>query len=954
MDTKQFLEATLGDGGWYCVYAARLSDERKVQKFYDNIDAVVTAAQQLDNDGYDAYFALGTFVEAGSRKAPNVGSLRAFFLDLDCGAGKDYATQAQALDALRGFCKQLSLPRPTVVNSGRGIHAYWPLVSSVPRETWVPVAEQLKRTCKRHNLYCDPAVTADAARVLRVPGTHNHKDDPAKDVVLVGSPGAAVEFDTFKDLLGDDTGILTAPKKYVPREQDSVMQALSGSYTSRFKTILLKTAEGKGCAQLHEVVTNQGNISEPMWRAGLSIAKFCVDGDKAIHRISSKHPEYSTDATDAKAALIKGPYLCERFDEYRPGVCPNCMHWNKIKSPITLGREVLEADEEDNIVVQKPLDIPHAQPIQYTIPKYPSPYFRGKTGGIFIHKKGEGDEDEPRDKLVYHNDLYVVRRLKDPDMGEALVMRLHLPRDGVREFTLPLTAVGSKDDFRKHLAMQGVTVLNVAELMDYTMRWVNELQYKAEATEARRQFGWTDEAGTSFCVGNMEIFKDRIEVNSPSTATAQLFPYFVPKGTFEGWKKTMEFFNRPGFELHQFMFGISLGSPLMHFQALNAAAFHIYSKGSGLGKTTAMMAGASVWGDPDLLMMQERDTINSKMNRAEIYKNLPCYMDELTNTRPQDLSDWAYQLPSGMQRNRMSGKANQERTRGKPWKELFGSTGNTGLIERISLYKRMPEAEAQRILEHKVVRVYFNNKDETDAFSNAIKEHCGHAGVVYIQYVLNNLEAVKELANVNQKKIDAAAELTAENRFWSVLVSRTLTGLMVGKRAGLINWEIAPIAQWAIKMLKEAKAASKEMASESNSLLTDYLAENYNNILRIKSTDDARKQNTGIDHLIHPEAVPRLNFVARYEYDVKKLYLLPKPLKDWCVKNQINYAGIVDSLKAAPTNMKKEKMRLSRGTHMNLPPADVLTVDCSSFMNDETEQSMATTAALLEKQAQSR
>ena len=952
MDTRTFLEATLSGDGYYCVYAARINDERKVQKFYDSIDAVVSAAQQFDDDGYDAYFALSTFVEAGSRKVPNAFQLKAFFLDLDCGASKEYPTQADALSALRGFCKKLSMPRPTVVNSGRGIHAYWPLTNAVPRETWVPVAERLKRLCKEHNLHCDPAVTADSARVLRVPGTHNHKDTPPKEVALVGAPGGSVDFDVFKELLGDDLGVLGAPKKYVPREHDELMQALSGSYISRFKTIMIKTVAGKGCAQLQEVVTNQARISEPLWRAGLSVAKFCVDGATAIHKISSKHPEYSPEATEEKVSLIKGPYLCERFDEYRPGVCPNCMHWNKLKSPITLGREVLEADESDNIVVQKPLGIPDAKPLEYVIPKYPHPYFRGKSGGIFVHgKKGEDDE-EPRDKLVYHNDLYVVRRLKDPDMGEAIVMRLHLPRDGVREFTLPLTAVGAKDEFRKYLAMQGVTVLNVAELMDYTMRWVNELQFKAEATESRRQFGWTDSIGTSFAVGNMEIFKDRIEINSPSSATVQYFPYFTAKGTYEGWKQALEFFNRPGFELHQFMFGLSLGAPLMEFQPLNAAAFHAWSKGSGLGKTTAMLAGASVWGDPDMIMLQENDTHNSRMNRAEAYKNVVVYIDEMTNTKPAELSDWAYQLPNGMQRNRMSGKSNVERVRGKPWKTLFGSTGNTGLVERISLYKRMPEAEAQRILEYQVNKIYFKTKEETDVFSAAIKQHYGHAGRVYIQYVMNNLAAAKELANANQQRIDAAAGLTAENRFWSALVSRTITGLMLGKRAGLIDWQIAPIAQWAVRVLIDAKKSTTEMASEVGSLLTDYLAENYNNILRIKSTDDARKQSTGIDHLIHPDAVPRINFVARYEYDVKRLYLLPRFLKDWCSKHQLNYSGLVDSLRGAPTNLKKEKIRLSRGTHMNLPPADVLSIDCSSFMTDEAEQSMATTAALLEKQAE--
>jgi hypothetical protein len=129
------------------------------------------------------------------------------------------------------------------------------------------------------------------------------------------------------------------------------------------------------------------------------------------------------------------------------------------------------------------------------------------------------------------------------------------------------------------------------------------------------------------------------------------------------------------------------------------------------------------------------------------------------------------------------------------------------------------------------------------------------------------------------------------------------------------------------------------------------LADHYNGILRIKSTDDARKQATGLDHLIHPEAVPRMNFVARYEYDIKRLYLLPKPLKEWCGKQQINYGGFVDGLKTGRTKAKKEKVRLGKGTHSNWPPVDAITVDCSSFMDDETEQSMATTAALLQKQA---
>ena len=250
-------------------------------------------------------------------------------------------------------------------------------------------------------------------------------------------------------------------------------------------------------------------------------------------------------------------------------------------------------------------------------------------------------------------------------------------------------------------------------------------------------------------------------------------------------------------------------------------------------------------------------------------------------------------------------------------------------------------------------RVMFATKAETDAFAIAVKENFGHAGIVYLQYVMNNLEAVKQLADAVQKKIDIEAGLTAENRFWSALVSRDIAGLMIAKRAKLIDWKIEPIVKWAIETMRVAQNTVRDMNTDVEAVLTDYLAEHYGSMLRIKSTDDARRAITGIDHIITPDQIPRGNaFVARYEYDIKKMYLLPKPLREWCGKQQINYAGFVEGLKTGRTKATKAKIRLSKGTHMNLPPADVLVIDCAEFMDDEAEQAMATTAALFQKQDQ--
>ena len=437
MNNLEFLRQVLGDEGYYCIVGLKKDSDKPVQKFYKTLDQAVNVANNLKDEGYDAYYALATFEDGRSRKTANVKQLRSLYIDLDCGPDKPYQTQAEALVALKSFCKVTNLPKPALVNSGGGVHAYWALKEPVSRETWIPLAEKLKSLCDDHDLHADPVVTADSVRILRVPGTLNYKNDEPREVKLLGDPGEPFEYSTLKDVIGEP---VLEKKPYIPRgEMDEVTKAILGNYTNRFKTIMLKTVKGEGCNQLKYIIEHQATMSEPMWRAGLSIAKFCVDADKAIEKISNGHPEYSPMMADRKVRGIKGgPYTCGKFEEYNPNGCDGCQHKGTIKSPIVLGREVQEASEEDNIVEDTFSEINQGHTQTYVIPKYPNPYFRGKNGGIFKRIVKEDDEIEV---MVYHNDLYVTRRLEDSDVGEAVVVRLHLPQDGVKEFTVPLSAV---------------------------------------------------------------------------------------------------------------------------------------------------------------------------------------------------------------------------------------------------------------------------------------------------------------------------------------------------------------------------------------------------------------------------------------------------------------------------------------------------------------------------------
>jgi hypothetical protein len=721
--------------------------------------------------------------------------------------------------------------------------------------------------------------------------------------------------------------------------KNELRSKLLSNKASRFETVLRKSNEGKGCAQIAHLYENQDGASEPEWRALLSVIKFCTDADEFVHRASEHHPDYDPDATETKLEGIAGPYTCARFSELNPERCEGCPLAGKIKSPIVLGRFVQEGGEEEVPLEDDEADEADdeldegyggaiSRPKMIVIPKYPEPYFRGLYGGVYRREKDA--DGESVDVCVYHNDLYVVRRLRDPEFGESVVLRLHLPRDGVREFTAPLSAITSKEEFRRHMSMHGVAVWgNSAEsLMRYITTWVIKLQSEEVAREARTQFGWSDKHRSSFVVGGMEITAAGMEINPPSSHTAALFPAFEPQGSFDKWKELINFYNRPGFYVHQHVVGTAFGSILMDFMPVHGALLHLHSLDSGLGKTTAMLAAASVWGNPKSLMLAQNDTHNTKMLRGEAYKNLPLYIDELTNPTGKELSDLVYQITDGRQRGRMMGGSNQERYRGAPWRLIAVSTANAGLIERIRQSKAMPKAEAQRVLEHKVTAIKLDKAD-TDAFSEALSHHYGHAGPVFAQYVLKNTAAVQQLLKKVQARIDDKASLTSANRFWSAEAACTLTGLLVAKQLGLVQYDTAAHFKWIVtELLSFNKTLSDELEEPSEDVLGTYLREHWDNILRIKSTADRRVSatGTGLDqHLVAAEAVPRGKFLARYEPDTSMLYLVPGPFRVWCAERQIPYKALTEDL-TRRMGAKRMQMRLSKGLSITLPPTQVLAV----------------------------
>jgi len=962
MDAEKFISTVVGtkqdDDRFYCLLA--IKDKKVKQQFFKDIPDLVAAAEQADAEKKNAYFGLGTFVSNLNRKGSNVDYINTFFLDIDAGphkeADKSYPDQAEAVSALRDFCLTYKLPKPTIVDSGYGVHVYWVLDKPVPRDTWIPVARGLKKICAEHGFKADAAVTDDVARVLRIPGTHNHLTENPLEVTIYGDPKElpTTTFTEFEAKVGR-VDIVNYDS-----EENAVSQRMQGNTENCFKRILDKTAAGKGCEQLATIITNQDSTSEPLWRAGLSIARFCTDGDKASRLISNKHPNYNSEETHNKLDNVKGPYTCAVIDSLNTDVCPQCPHWGKIKSPIVLGKVVAELNtdtftfspvagysSEESEEVEEVEEVEESEELEESvvllgvedggIPKYPKPYTRGKNGGIYLTTRDDDGDDVQA--LVYHNDLYVVKRVFDAEDGESVVMRLHLPMDGAKEFTLSLATVTSREELRKALAVQGVVAHNMNPIMSYVVTWVNQLQEQSKAGVAHKQFGWTNDAMQEFVLGDRIYSKSGSKANAPTKQTDAFIPHYEPRGTLEEWKGAMSIWNRPGCELYQYVLCAGIGSIFMELSNVNASTLHLHNEFSGVAKTTAMYAAQGVWGNPKALTLTNKDTIASKFNRGELFHNLPWTFDELTNIDPAGASDLIYAISDGQQRNRMTANSNLERWRGREWKLGTITTGNSSMLERVAKEKKMPRAEAQRVLECFVPNVghLFTDKAETDRFTESVLKVYGHAGPLVVQYTIDNIETVKGLFHDVQKRVDRDGQLKQENRFWSAGITCTIMGAIIAKQLGLIDYDTKAIYRWVMTvLLPQNKLSVSQLEASVEDIMADFFSENISNILQIRSTADVRQSGESTE-AVPSEALARGRLVARYETDTGDFFINPKALREWCVPLQLNFEALVKRLKEGHKGRYVQK-RMGKGTKLNIPKGRVLQIHFS-FGGSDSESS---------------
>jgi hypothetical protein len=929
MSSFDLLDTVLPTEGRYCVLGiGRYPDQR----FVDTREEVDAIAAEFVRRKVDAYFGCAKYGPLNNRTHENATYFRALWMDIDCGPTKGvpdekgiikgYLTQEIGLAEFKKFCMAVGMPRPILVSSGYGIHAYWLLEEVVTRRDWEPLANRLRELCVEQGLIVDSSVF-EASRILRIPGTFNFKQDEPKPVTVLNENTQRLTYEQFKELLGAPEPKDDVPD-FIPRSMSPMMEALMGNKVKKFKTIMLRSAEGDGCQQLLNCFENQASVEEPLWRSALSIAAFCSDGDASAHKMSKGHPEYDPVQVDQKLAQLRakgGPHHCATFEKLNPTGCAGCPHKGKIKSPIVLGMEIEEADPDDNDFVVA--DEETGEETHYHIPEYPYPFFRGAKGGIY--RRASEEEDEPA--LVYEHDLYVVKRMKDPEVGEVALFRLHLPHDGVREFSISTASISAKDDLRKQLAHNGVMAHHkqYENLASFVVSFIKNLQYVKKAETMRTQFGWAD-ADSKFILGDREITKDGVFYSPPSSTNRDAAEKIHVKGDFDKWKEVFNLYALPGMEPHAFAALTAFGSPLLKFTGLEGAIINIISPESGSGKSTALYMCNSVSGQPKELTSMFKDTFNAKIHRLGVMNNLANTIDEITNMSGMEFSDLSYSISQGRGKDKMNGSTNTLRVNNTKWQGISLCSSNASFYEKLGVSKSTPDGESMRLLEY---RVDHNNiismEHGKQMFDHQLRDNYGHAMEVYAQWLVNNKEEAVDLMRQVQARIDKEIQFTQRERFWSGVAACNIAGGLIAKSLGLHDFDMKAVYEWLKHMLSDMRQEVKPPQASPITAVGEFINAHISNALVVNGEVDARSNLSAL-----PLLEPRGELMIRYEPDTKELYIAAKAFKDFCVRQQINYKGTLKELQQLGCYTEAMNKRMSKGMKMVSPAVRVLKFDASS------------------------
>lgn len=934
MTPKEFLELIWPVTGYYClalpIKNAKTKNTHFVHEVFETVDAAVAYVQN-NLHKTDIYYAIHTLQEKqvfnphkrvyGTNKLGamevrvqrNSKEARCLFFDIDIGKDVNkYQTLEQAQEKVLAFSHTISLPDPTIIKSGNGLHIYWHFKESVASVEWRKLAAKLRRLAEHLKLKIDKSRTIDSASILRVPGTYNHKDPSNLKLVETLQQGAPHAYSDYMRIIDDAIEVHEPDEIYLPKIhtdielklKDTAPDELGDNTQDYYVNQAPPSARAllTVCPQMRAIALTKGKIEYKRWYHGtLQTGRFTAEGREFCHAISEGHDAYSRAETDKYLDYLEmnniGPTKCAFLAELGGrDICNQCPHKDKDSSPIAIARMYTDAATPQATVQGENGVEATLGPDVLVNP--PLPFHRYSNLTIAMDKKSKDGVKVPVTILPY--DLYPLMRVVNTDARkEQHVWRVTLPRGVKRDFTLDAHDLYDNQKFKSLLPNVGIHYDpdNERDIQKFMTAYIRTLQAHADAQKQCTHLGWVDNQtrfvtpmGAIDLEGNIHniVLAPEVQVAAVAMHT---------KGSLEEQIKLMNFYNHDEYLPHQFFILNALGASLMI--GTNQFGLVVNASGpSGASKSTALYTGASFWGSPEHLPFNGTKAGATTLGRAakvRLMGSVAVFVDEITHIEVQEAHNMVMNVT----------QPNPERdslTRdGKPKAKqssvtdtcptIMLATANTSLHAILSETNSSGTAASMRVLEIKFVPQSVHTKTEADAYMFNLKQHYGHIGPEFIKYVAKNKVEVENRVRTVLANIDTTVRAAGSERYWSASAATGLVSCEIAHAQGLLPFKVPSVAEWYIKsQFPKMRSTISLEYSSSSSILGSYCNHVFTGTVQVR-----RLQGNNVN-AVEIVRAPTQAMVVHHDLDDQELWIDEKAFKKYCAQQGSNMLSILEEL----------------------------------------------------------
>jgi len=311
--------------------------------------------------------------------------------------------------------------------------------------------------------------------------------------------------------------------------------------------------------------------------------------------------------------------------------------------------------------------------------------------------------------------IWIERKLVDPREGvEFLELAWHCPDDQIRKVVVSRDALG---DRRKLLALSEfasfpVDISNAKELA----RYLQAVEKYAPKSLCSRTCGWISDK--KFSPYDVELI--------PDTGLEQFKDAFSKKGSLEAQLELLSQLRSHPWALFYVIAGLT--APVL--RKVGAPSFVVDLSGrSSRGKTTALKVAASLWGNPEELIVRWNATRVFLEKITAFFNDTPVFLDDSQEASKETLQKTLYAVANETGRGRATATGVQ---RLRKWKTVFLSTGEAPVFENCNW-------AGARVRTISITESPFRQMNHAEFldFEDKILHNCGHLAPVFVKEVVS-------------------------------------------------------------------------------------------------------------------------------------------------------------------------------------------------------------------------